>query len=249
MKISIIMLTYNAPIYVEHSIKSVKNNTKDVDYELIVYDNASSEKTKKVLKKLYSQGMIDKLFFSDKNYYFVGGNNRAVRNVSVDSNYILLLNSDIEIRNRKWLSALLDIHKRGITACQVCDEYDLRPDGWCLLVDRDIYEKLKLNEEKFTWYFSIADFASRVMKTGYSVQSIRNYEHAIRHFGGASEISTSVAMSSLKAGENVRDWFPHKCEVVNMLSVPEQENIKSFFGIANIFLKIQKKVKRRVNRL
>lgn len=52
MKVSIIMLTYNAPVYVRHSIKSVKNNTIGVDYELIVYDNASSNKTKRVLNTL-----------------------------------------------------------------------------------------------------------------------------------------------------------------------------------------------------
>ena len=78
MKVSIIMLTYNAPVYVRHSIKSVKNNTIGVDYELIVYDNASSNKTKRVLNTLYRDGWIDRLFFFDKNYYFVGGNNRAV---------------------------------------------------------------------------------------------------------------------------------------------------------------------------
>lgn len=244
MKVSIIMLTYNAPVYVRHSIKSVKNNTIGVDYELIVYDNASSNKTKRVLNTLYRDGWIDRLFFSDKNYYFVGGNNRAVMKSSEDAEFILLLNSDIEIRNKKWLSSLLEVHKRGITACQVCDEYDLRPDGWCLLVDKDIYNNLKLDEKRFTWYFSIADFASRVMNAGYSVQSIRNYKHAICHFGGASEISTSVAVSSLKSGENVSDWFPHRCNVIDVLNVPQTENVKSYFEIINIFLKIQKRIKR-----
>lgn len=244
MKVSIIMLTYNAPVYVKHSIKSVKNNTRNVDYELVVYDNASSSRTKKILSKLYIKGLVDKLYFSPTNYYFVGGNNRAVDQCSDDSEYILLLNSDIEIRNKSWLKSLLDVHKRGITACQVCDENDLRPDGWCLLVDKDIYLDLKLDEERFTWYFSIADFASRVMKYGYSVQTIRNYKNVIYHFGGASEISSAVANSSLKSGENVNDWFPHRCDVINNLDVPKSDNVKSYFKIMNIFLKIQKKIKK-----
>lgn len=124
----------------------------------------------------------------------------------------------------------MEVHKRGITACQVCDEYDLRPDGWCLLVDKDIYNNLKLDEKRFTWYFSIADFASRVKNAGYSIQSIRNYKYVICHFGGASEISTSVALSSLKSGENVCDWFPHRCDLIDN------------FKFINIFLKIQKRI-------
>lgn len=244
MKVSIIMLTYNAPVYVQHSIKSVKKNTIGIDYELIVYDNASFDKTKRVLNNLYKDGYIDKLFFSDINYYFVGGNNRAVMKAAEDADYILLLNSDIEIRNKKWLSSLLEVHKRGITACQVCDECDFRPDGWCLLVDKDIYTDFMLDENRFTWYFSIADFASRVMKAGYSVQSIRNYKHAICHFGSASEVSTSVAASSLKAGENVNNWFPHRCNVVDTLNVPKSETVYNIFGMVNIILKIKKKIKK-----
>lgn len=47
----------------------------------------------------------------------------------------------------------MEVHKRGITACQVCDEYDLRPDGWCLLVDKDIYNNLKLDEKDLLGIF------------------------------------------------------------------------------------------------
>lgn len=50
MKISIVMLTYNAPKYVEHSIKTVRNGTLELNYELIVYDNHSSAKTVDLLK-------------------------------------------------------------------------------------------------------------------------------------------------------------------------------------------------------
>lgn len=63
-------------------------------------------------------------------------------------------------------------------------------------------------------------------------------------FWGASEISSAVANSSLKSGENVNDWFPHRCDVINNLDVPKSDNVKSYFKIMNIFLKIQKKIKK-----
>lgn len=62
MKVSIVMLTYNAHRYVKHSICSLKRNTEGITYELVVCDNSSSEKkTKDTLRKLYSKGYIDNL--------------------------------------------------------------------------------------------------------------------------------------------------------------------------------------------
>lgn len=49
---------------------------------------------------------------------------------------------------------MVEVHQRGITACQVCSDIDYRSDGWCLLVDKDIYLAHDLDEENFTWYCS-----------------------------------------------------------------------------------------------
>lgn len=250
VKVSIIMLTYNAPVYVKHSIKTLKNltyldNRGGYSYELVVYDNASNEKTKNVLKKLDKDGFIDKLIFSETNYYFVGGNNRAVKYVSKDSDFILLLNSDIEIRNSQWLSGMLKVHKRGITACQVCSKVDFRPDGWCLLVDKDIYGQLRLDEDRFKWFGSIADFGSRVMKKGYSVQSIQDYSMFIRHFGGCSEISAEIASTSKQDSAGIDSWYPHKCDVVESLDLSDGKSYKSLlFECVNVFYKIRKRIRR-----
>lgn len=248
-KISIVMLTYNAPLYVKHSIMSVKKHTVGVEYELIVCDNHSGAKTKRMLEKLYKDGWIDKLFFFDKNYYFVAGNNRAMQYVAEDSAYILLLNSDIEIRNNEWLKKILDVHKRGITACQVCDEKDKRPDGWCLLVDKDIYMKNKLDEEHFTWFFSIADFGSRIMKLGYSVQSIRNYRQFIIHFGGASEINNDVAKAAIGCKAEVGNWYPHECDVLERLDLNSANEVprEVAFYVYNIACKVIKRMKNAVH--
>ena len=256
-KVSILMLTYNAPAFVKHSIKTLKEFTDvNVDpsengysYELIVYDNCSEQKTKDVLKHLDRKGMIDSLVFSDQNYYFVAGNNKAFEYAAPESDYILLLNSDIEIRNSQWLSGMLKAHKRGITACQVCSETDYRPDGWCLLGDKDLYEQFRLDEERFTWFGSIADFASRVMKAGYSVQTIRNYGEFIRHFGGSSEIRSDIAKASQQDSAGIDSWFPHKCEVVESIDLSNGKAYKSSsFECINVFYKVKKRMKRMMSK-
>lgn len=244
MKISIVMLTYNAPKYVEHSIKTIRNGTKGVDYELIVYDNHSSVQTVNLLNKLKGSGYIDKLILSDKNYYFVGGNNRAVKYVAKESDYIVLINSDIEIRNSQWLKKIADIHQRGITGCQVCSDADNRPDGWCLLVDRDIYLAHTLDEKRFTWYYSIADFGSRVMRSGYSVQTIKNYDNFIRHFGGMSEAPEHLA--TFNCVEEIDRWYPHQCIVIEHLDMDNKFYLKPdlLFNIYNFSHKVYRRIRK-----
>lgn len=248
MKISIIMLTFNAPRYVEHSIRTVKRYTVGINYELLVCDNGSDLPTKNRLELLKKQGLIDRLVYLDRNYYFVGGNNRAVEYADNESDYILLLNSDIEIRNPWWLAKMLEAHQRGITACHVCDENDCRPDGWCLLVDKDIYLSHKLDEERFIWYYSIADFGSRVMRSGYHVQTIRNYNDFIKHFGGASEVKKGVRAVGAEYKAEVSTWYPHKCEVIDHLNLEEKSTYDGFFRIYDFFSKWKRKVKKSISR-
>ena len=247
MKISIIMLTYNAPKYVAHSIRTIKIGTGGVDYELVVYDNHSSQQTVDLLKQFKRQGYIDKLILSDKNYYFVGGNNRAVMCSAEDSNYILLINSDIEIRNSQWLKKIVDIHQRGITGCQICSKVDNRPDGWCLLVDRDIYLNHKLDEDRFTWYYSIADFGSRVMRSGYNVQTIRTYNNFIKHFGGMSEVPQRMVDSNIiSCAADVDSWYPHPCVVIEQLDIDRKFDLKPelSFNLYNFIHKAHRKTKK-----
>ncbi|RHM62807.1 MULTISPECIES: glycosyltransferase family 2 protein [Coprobacillaceae] len=240
-KVSIVMLTYNAPRYIKHTLNTLAKTNGN--YELIVFDNDSKEKTKKLLNKYKKIGKIDKLVFSNKNLLFAGGNNEAVKYASEDSKYILLLNSDVEIRNRSWLEKMMNIHKLGVTACQVCSYDDNRPDGWCLLVDKDLYLRYQLNSKKFTWFYSISDFCSRLQNDGYSIQTIEYYNNFIYHFGGSSEINPKYISN---CPFNINNLFKHKCEIVNKINVYENDKIARnyFFYLYNFFEKIKKKLKR-----
>lgn len=249
VKISILMLTYNAPMYVKHSINSIRKHTQteSICYELIVWDNNSTNRTKQMLRKLKTRGAIDKLILSDKNYLFVGGNNRAAEYSDPDSELLLLLNSDIEIKNTAWLQEMVHVHKRGITATQVCSEKDKRPDGWCLLIDKDIFMKFKLDEERFTWFFSIADLGSKMMKSGYSIQTIRYYEDFIHHFGGASEVPENIKVSSDRGGIfNVEEWYPQPCNVIEKLDLRKGQSVHESkpFIIYHLYCRMKRKLKK-----
>ncbi len=210
-KVSILMLTYNAPKYVYKSIKTVKEKTADVDYELIVFDNASKPITKFLLKHLNKKGYIDKLFLNDKNDLFAKGNNKASALADKKSSYYLLLNSDIEIKNEKWLSNLLSMHPAngGISSYGAVLYEPVRADGYCMLIDKSLYDKYRLNEN-FEWWWSVTELESHVLKENKDIIAVANHEKYIHHFGGKSGKGFKDAKGMDINIEEVKKWFNDK---------------------------------------
>jgi hypothetical protein len=108
-KVSILMLTYNAPEYVEISIRSLVEKTAAVNYELVVVDNASEPETRKLVGDLHEKGWVSQLRLMDYNSLFAEGNNIAAALAAEDATHFLLLNSDVEVKNPRWLEQLLKV--------------------------------------------------------------------------------------------------------------------------------------------
>ena len=209
--VSILMLTHNAPSYVELSVRSLER-TIGVDYELIVLDNASDKQTRRLLKVLYSEGKIDQILFNERNDFFAKGNNLASRLASKDSKYYLLLNSDIEIKDPRWLINLLSIYPRntgGVAAYGAVLSEPARADGYCFLIDRTLYDKYKL-DERFAWWWSITKLESQILSEGKTIRAVVNPESQIYHYGGKSgkvDFKTIPGMDT--KFEEIMSWFEH----------------------------------------
>ncbi|MES1159677.1 MAG: glycosyltransferase family 2 protein, partial [Bacteroidota bacterium] len=82
--------------------------------EVIVADNASTDDSIPFLKATYPQLRIISL---DRNYGFAGGYNEALK--QVQSDYYVLLNSDVEVEPG-WIEPILDLMEKNpsIGACQ-----------------------------------------------------------------------------------------------------------------------------------
>jgi O-antigen/teichoic acid export membrane protein len=207
-KVSILMLTHNAPRYVELSIRSLVRCTRDVNYELIVVDNASESPTKDLVKRLQREGLIQHVTLLGYNSFFARGNNIAAQNTAPDSTHLLLLNSDVEIRDPRWLSNLLMAHKPGITAYGVTAHggNPLRVDGYCLLVDAALYRERGLDEaHEFFW--SVTKFQAALLAQGYSVQGYAEHERYLHHFGGKSGNDFKAAKGLFLSPEELADCF------------------------------------------
>jgi glycosyltransferase involved in cell wall biosynthesis len=209
-KVSILMLTHNAPGYVKLTVESLVKHTKNVDYELCVIDNASKRTTRVLLKLFYRRKMIQKVIFSSYNTLFASGNNILSSVADKDADYFLLLNSDIEIKDDNWLSKLLDVHKKGVTSYGVVESEPYRVDGYCYLIDADLYRKYPLDERNFQWFWAITKQQAQVLTSGYSVQGFRNHEEYLHHFGGKSGGDFMGAEGMNTPAEVSKKWFRDK---------------------------------------
>ena len=86
--------------YLPSVVKSIQSSA--VSVQLIVADNGSTDDSLEVLRKEFPSV---KTIVLDQNYGFAEGYNRAI--AQVDSEYVVLLNSDVETPEG-WLTPLLD---------------------------------------------------------------------------------------------------------------------------------------------
>lgn len=207
-KVSILMLTYNAPRYVKKSIVSLKKLTSNQNYELIVVDNDSKHPTVRTLYKLKSRGLVDKLYYNSNNDLFAKGNNIAARLASEDSDYYLLLNSDVEIKSPDWLDKLIELmpEEGGIASFGAVQSAPKRADGYCMMINADLYNKYKLDEH-FQWWWGVTKLESQVLKEGKKVIAVDNHEEYIHHFGGKSGKGFSDATGMDVDMDEVKKWF------------------------------------------
>lgn len=102
MKCSIIILNWNGAQMLRQYLPSVIQHTDLPSCDIIVADNGSTDNSLEVLAKEFPSV---KTILLDQNYGFAEGYNRAIQ--QVDSEYVVLLNSDVEV-TENWLTPLLD---------------------------------------------------------------------------------------------------------------------------------------------
>ena len=128
MELSIIIVNYRTYELTRQTIESITNTNHEFTYDIFLVDNASEDGSIEKLESYFSDelnsGLI-KVIRSDNNLGFAYANNLALK--EIDSDYVLLLNSDTIILD-DCLENCLDYIKSdntiGALGCRVC-----LPDG------------------------------------------------------------------------------------------------------------------------
>jgi len=104
--LSIIIVNYNSKDYLKNCLDSIFKKIKDINFEIIVVDNNSSDGSKELLKEDFPEAH---LIESEKNLGFAGANNLGIK-VS-KGNYIFLLNPDTLILGGDFKKLILFLNQ------------------------------------------------------------------------------------------------------------------------------------------
>lgn len=179
-------------------LESIKK-TDGVTYEIIFWDNGSSDGTYEWLKSqentwsTHSSKKI-KVYRVEKNIGFGAGNNEAVKYAT--GKYILFLNNDILFHDPGWLKQLVDYaeeHPKNAVGAQLIDfnsatefRHTMLPymGGWCVLIDHEWIKKNGAFHPDFGWaYFEDCELSRRLIHTGYTLKQL---DIKIEHLGSIS---------------------------------------------------------------
>ena len=102
MKTAVVILNWNTEGFLKEFLPGLLHSVKNVEgAEVIVADNASTDGSMTVMKEYFPTVRTIEL---EKNFGFTGGYNKAFD--QIDSEYFLLINSDIEVTDG-WLEPLV----------------------------------------------------------------------------------------------------------------------------------------------
>lgn len=125
MKLAIVILNWNGKEMMRKYLHSVVENSQMEGVQVFVADNGSDDGSVEMVHNEFPTVGIITL---EQNFGFAEGYNRALS--EIDSEYFLLLNSDVEIRQKDWLVPMLDYMDSHpeVGACQPKLLSLLRPD-------------------------------------------------------------------------------------------------------------------------
>lgn len=116
MKLSVIIVNYNTKQLLKDCLESIFKHTKNLNFEVVVVDNASTDGSREVVARYQKSGVSSQrpatsdqrsekitvhLIKSRTNLGFAGGNNLGIK--ITQGQYVLLLNSDTLLKDNAFL--------------------------------------------------------------------------------------------------------------------------------------------------
>lgn len=120
MDLTVVIVNFNTRNLLKNCLDSIFEKTKDINFEVIVVDNASIDGSPEMVEKGFFKVKVIK---NKKNLGFAKANNQGIKMAS--GRYILLLNSDTELieNSFKVMVEYMDKEpKVGISSCQLINK-------------------------------------------------------------------------------------------------------------------------------
>ena len=202
-KVSIITVNYNNKRFLDKCLASIRKIDYP-NYEVILVDNNSIDKSVEMVKKKYPWTKVIK---NQRNFGFAKANNQGVKKAS--GSYLFFLNNDAKIA-KKTISLLVkkmeEEKNLAICGCRILS-YDGKvyfhtgididifgfpvnngrlfyTDGAAMMVRKKIFNQLGKFDEKYFIFHEDIDLCWRVLLSGYQIAALP--EAIVYHFIGAS---------------------------------------------------------------
>ena len=160
MDLSLIIVNYNQKELLKECLKNIEEIKLKLDNEIIVIDNASTDKSQNFLSKLKIQNQRIKIILNQKNVGFAKAVNLGIKN-SVGE-YILILNPDVVVLPGS-IERMVDFMKQN-PKCGLCGPKLINPDGsvqdscrrfpkwYTPLIRRTFLKRLPFGKRHNDWY-------------------------------------------------------------------------------------------------
>lgn len=235
--ISVLMPTYNVEQYVEEAVRSILNQTWK-NFELIIVDDCSTDKTFNILQKLAREDSRIRLFRNEINSKICKTLNRAWSYAKGE--YIARMDGD-DVSTPDRFQVLMDFlhtHKKcglvgsGMITIDENDKELSRPSFLksnkyiryfnkfksCIthiwIARREVYEKL--NGYREIPYAEDYDFVLRCMRAGYEVANADAYVYKVRIRNGNTGSTNGLAQ------------YKAKDYVLNLYNKEKKDNVDRF---------------------
>lgn len=229
-KVSIIVVTFNNLKYTKACFLSLLAFSKYPNYEVVIIDNNSTDKTKDYLLEIKKKYPNTKVVLNKNNKGFAAGCNQGVREAS--GNYLIFLNNDT-IVTPNWIENLIEYLKNkkvGLVGPVTNfmwnhQEIDInyRSIG-SMLVKSDNYTKS--NKERFFEVDNLAFFCIAAKK-----EVIKKVGDLDERFGIGMFEDDDYCLRVRKAGYKMvctKDVFVHHFGQISLLSLGNNEYKKIY---------------------
>lgn len=209
--VSIVIVTYNAPHHVRKCLADVRARTA-VPFEFVIVDNASEAETRDFLRAQEGEPDV-RLILNDDNRLWSAGCNQGIQATDPRSQYLLLLNSDVEVLRDDWLDVMIRLMESeprvGIVG-PVHRRVEIGPlygfiDGQCMLFRRAVLDQVGLLDEKrWPWGGGAAEFAVAAYARGWIYKAVHPEDAIIHHHREGSktpELKAKLARMPRAAGQ------------------------------------------------
>jgi len=159
--VSVLVVAYNHEPYIREAIESVVSQQTDFEFEVIVGEDCSQDRTREICFELQREHPDKvRVLWANENVYAGGGN--YLRNlIRARGEYVALLDGDDYWIDAKKLQKQVDLlRKTNASACFAWSEYRY-PDGRVRLSTYDAMHEWLNYADLFTHYFHTSTYMCR----------------------------------------------------------------------------------------